>query len=188
MIARLSGKVIEREVGALIVDVHGVGYRVRIFSRVRDKVRQGQEITLHIHHHTGQDEESLFGFESKEDLHYFDLLLTVPSVGPKTAMNILEIAPSQVLEQAISERDTALLTKVSGVGKRTAERILVELREKIKAPSVRSATGSIQQETIEALVSIGYTVAQAREAVQKLPADIKSVEEAVRAILQRQPV
>lgn len=186
MIAWLSGKVIEREERSIIVDVGGVGYRVGVLATLRDKLRRGQEVTLRIHQHITADSEALYGFGQKEDLHYFTLLLTVPSVGPKTAMSILDIAPPRVLEQAIAEQDTALLTKVSGVGKRTAERILVELREKVKASTGRAAAGSIQHDAIEALVSIGYTVQQAREVIQKLPPDITSVEEAVRHVLQRQ--
>jgi Holliday junction DNA helicase RuvA len=99
-------------------------------------------------------------------------------------MGILEVAPPRVLEQAVAEENTILLTKVSGVGRKTAERILVELKEKIKAPAVASVAGGVQQETMEALVSIGYTTAQARSAVQGLPKGVETVEEAVKQVLR----
>lgn len=187
MIALLSGKIVEREKGSLILDVQGVGYRVAVLSRLREQVQLGQELQLRIHHHITDAAEELYGFHQSEDLHYFGLLLTVPSVGPKTALGILEVAPPTVLEQALAEQDTTLLTKVSGVGKRTAERILVELREKVGAAGGGAVSGSIQHEAIEALVSIGYTTQQARDAVSKLPKEVTSVEEAVRRVLQGQP-
>lgn len=186
MIARLSGKVLERESKALVVDVNGVGYRVAVLGSLGEEIRKGEQVTLRIYHHVTADAESLFGFERKEDLRFFELLLTVPSVGPRTAMGILEVAPPKVLAQAVTEEDTALLTKVSGVGRKTAERILVELKEKIMAPAVAGVSGNVQQEAMEALISIGFTASQAREAVQKLPKDVETVEEAVKQILQAQ--
>ncbi len=186
MIARLTGNVVEREERGLIIDVSGVGYRVAVLSGTREKANAGDQLELKIHHHVGQDEETLYGFETKEQLMYFNLLLTVPSVGPKTAMGILEVAPPRVLEQAVAEHDVTLLTKVSGVGKKTAERILVELRGKVKTERGRGIPGAIQHETIDALVSIGFSSTQAREAVRRLPKEIATVEEAVRAVLKAQ--
>lgn len=187
MIARLKGTVLEREERALIVDVQGIGYRVAVLSGTREQAQAGQEISLTIYHHIGQDSQALYGFDSKEQLKYFELLLSVPSVGPKTALGILEEAPPHVLEQAVAENDVTLLTKVSGVGKKTAERILVEFKGKIKISKTRSGvSGVIQNETIDALVSIGFSPARAREAVRRLPKEITKVEEAVRAVLKTQ--
>lgn len=175
----------EKEDKALIVQTGGVGYRVAALPALRGQVKTGDLVTLRIHHHISDDNETLYGFESKGDLNCFELLLTVPSVGPRTAMAILEVAPPRVLEQAVAEEDIAVLTKVSGVGRKTAERILVELKEKIKAPMVAGVAGGVQQGAMEALMSIGYKTAQAREAVQRLPKDVKTVEEAVRAALKK---
>ncbi len=186
MIARLSGKVIERQDSALIVEIQGIGYQIAVLPELREKVREGDEVVLHTYHHLTENEEALYGFATKDYLQFFKLLLTVPSVGPRTAMNILEVAPPAILQQAVAEADIMLLTKVSGVGKKTAGRILVELREKITAPRTKHAPGSLQHETIEALVSIGYKPAQARAVVAKLPKEVKTVEEAVKAVLQKQ--
>jgi len=186
MIARLVGKVVEREGKALIVDVGGVGYRVMVLGLLREKAKRGAKVSLRIHHHVTDGAESLYGFERREDLRFFELLLTVPSVGPRTALSILEVAPPEVLAQAVAEEDTTLLTKVSGVGRKTAERILVELKEKITAPALAGVAGGVQQETMEALTSIGFTASQARTAVRKLPKGVKTVEEAVKQILQGQ--
>jgi len=188
MIAQLAGKVLEREESALIVDVNGVGYRVAVLTRLREKVNRGKQVTLKIHHHITGESQSLYGFTNDEDLKFFELLLKVPSVGPATAMRILEVAPPRILEQAVAEDDVAVLTKVSGVGKKTAERLLIELKGKIVVSQVNRVKGGIQHEAIEALTSIGFTAEQARGAVQKLPADVKTVEEAVKTILQGQKV
>lgn len=184
VIARLTGKAVEREEKALILETGGVGYRVLTLGVTREKVDVGQDVTLRIYHHITQDAEALYGFETAEQLKYFELLLTVPSVGPKTALNILDVAPPRVLEQAVAQGDKTLLTKVSGVGKKTAERILVELAGKIATPKVAGVSGAIQQETMDALVSIGFSPTQAREAVRRLSPEVTTVEEAVRAALK----
>lgn len=184
MIALLTGTVVEREEKALLLEVGGVGYRVAVLPSVQKKAALGEVLTLRIHHHFLTDGQALYGFTSVEDLKYFELLLLVPTVGPRTAMNILEIAPPATLAQAVSEGDTALLTKVSGIGHKTADRIIVELKGKIAHRPVSGLSGTIQHDAISALTSIGYTAAQAKLLVMKLPPSIVSVEEAVRAVLQ----
>jgi len=184
MIARLRGKIVEKEARSLIVDVQGVGYRVAVLETLSRQVTVGEEIDLMTHHHVAGDDESLFGFKDKEHLRFFNLLLFVPSVGVKTAMGILEIASPATLAQAVAEGDVKLLTKVSGVGKKTAQRILIELKGKIEAPERTQAAGLVQEEAIGALKSIGYTAADARIAVAALPAGVETVEEAVRLVLR----
>lgn len=184
MIALISGKVLEKEKKALVVETGGLGYRVVVPGSFFQKARVGDTIRLRIHHHVGEDTEELYGFETKEHLDVFTLLLTVPSVGVKTAMGILEIASPKTLAQAVAEEDIALLTKVSGVGKKTAQRILIELKEKIKVPKHKVLAGKLQQEIMEALESLGYTAQQAREAVEKLPKTVTRVEDGVKLVLK----
>jgi Holliday junction DNA helicase RuvA len=186
MIARLTGTVLEREAKSVVVEAGGVGYQVAVLPRLAAKIKQGESVTLRTYHHVSAEAQELYGFADRDDLRYFELLLTVPSVGPRTAMGVLEIAPPRVLEAAVAGDDTALLTKVSGVGRKTAERILVELKGKIAAPLVPGTASDVQQEAVDALVSLGFTLRQARAAVQKLPPDIATVEEAVRTALQQQ--
>ncbi len=185
MIARITGQVAEKEEKAVIVDVGGVGYRVMVLGRVLYRLKPGETVSFKIHHHVSEEAENLFGFEEKEYLAAFTLLLTVPGVGVKTAMGILEIASPKTLAQAVAEEDMALLTKVSGVGKKTAQRILVELKEKLKAPKHKVLAGKLQQEIMEALQSLGYTPAQARAAVELLPKTVKRAEEGVKLVLQQ---
>src|SRR5690349_735318 len=121
MIAFISGQIAEVEPKALIINVGGVGYRVRVGGALLMSAKVGEEITLRTYHHMTDSEQILFGFADARDLTYFQLLLTVPSVGPKTAMAILDAAPPMVLTQAVLQKDITLLTKISGVGRRTAE-------------------------------------------------------------------
>lgn len=184
MIAHLAGIVFSVHEKSIIVDVHGVGYRVATLASLRRRVAAGSAIKLFIHHHTTSDSQDLYGFAETQDLEFFKLLLTVPSVGPRTAINILDIAPPTTLAQAVAERDTILLTKVSGVGRKTAERIVIELRGKIEAPTRTALSGAVQQQTVDALVSIGYSATQAREVVGNLPKEVTTVEQAVREALR----
>lgn len=184
MIARLSGKVIELEKKSLILDVGGVGYRLAVLASLLGSVRVGQDLTLRVHHHVGDGIEDLYGFQEAESLEFFKLLLSVPSVGPRTAIGILDVAPPRVLEQAVVKNDIKMLTKVGGVGKKTAQRILIELKGKIKDVKPEGAASDIQEEAMIALMSMGYTKGQARDSVQKLPEEIVTVEEAVRWVLK----
>lgn len=193
MIAQLMGKVLELEAKSIILDVNGVGYRVRVLATLEPTIQVGQIISLRIYHQISADNEALYGFASKEDLYFFELLLTVPSVGPKTAMNILDVAPPSTLARAVINGDVKLLTKISGVGRKTVDRILVELKNKVKdlpaglgGVPITGIVGDIHQETLSVLINMGYSRAQAREVVQNLPPGMASVEEAVKAILQKQ--
>lgn len=188
MIARIHGVVVEREEKALIIDVHGLGYRVFVISALREKTVLGSEVTFVIYDHRTDSDQVLFGFESATDREYFELLLRVPSIGPKTALGVLDAAPIAVLSQAVITGDMQLLTSLSGIGKRTAERIVVELKGKLgELPGAGSfATHhGVHQETADALVAIGFTVAQAKQAVSKLPEDIATVEAGVKAALKQ---
>ena len=184
MIARLTGRVIEREEKALIIDVSGIGYRVAVLGKTRERAKKDTEVVLLIHHHVSDSAQDLYGFNNKEQLEYFRMLLSVPSIGPKTALGILEAAPPSVLEQAVAENDITLLTKVSGVGKKTAERLLVELKTKIKSPKKTKLASGIAGEVVDALVSIGFSSAQAREKAANLSKSVRTVEEAVREALK----
>lgn len=187
MIAQLHGIVVQHETKATILDIQGVGYRVFVTSALREKSPIGSEVTLAIYDHRTDVDAVLFGFEHVRDREYFELLLRVPSIGPKTAMAILDAAPINVLSRAVLTGDMQLLTSLSGVGKRTAERIIVELKGKLSelTDGVAFSIGPVHQDTVDALVAIGFTVSQAKQAVAKLPHDVASVEEAVKRVLKQ---
>lgn len=187
MIAYLKGTVLEKAEKTMILEVNGVGYRVRALATLLENVRVGDVLELKTYHHITDSDQSLFGFLTQDDLDYFELLLTVPSIGPKTAMSVLDAASPKVLSQAVHSGDMSLLTTISGVGRRTAERILVELKGKVAhltGHKKQLIAGKVQQETVEALVAIGFKPSQAKAVVGKLPDGIATVEEAVKAALK----
>lgn len=183
MIAYVSGVVREIEEKALVVVTNGVGYRIRVAPAVIMSVGIGNPIELNIYHHISDSAQELYGFADKQELEYFTLLLNVPSVGVRTARAILDAAPPAVLEGAIVSGDPAALPKIPGVGRKTAERMVLELKGKITSTGT-AIVAPVWGEAIEALVSIGFTRVQAQGAVQSLPKDVKTVEEAVKQALK----
>lgn len=186
MIGALTGTVREVDGDGVLLDVGGVGYRLAVLPTLLAETKVGKTTTLVTYLHVRENDLALYGFAEKAELTLFHLLLAVPGVGPKSAMAILSIAPVEVLVRAISSGEAALLTKVSGVGRKTAERIVVELKTRLERehPSLLGQGGTPHADVIEALVALGYSLNQAREAVRNLPKDTQSVEGGVKAALQ----
>lgn len=186
MIGALTGVVRSIEPEALLLDVQGVGYRVTALPAQLAEATVGSTLTLRTHLQVREDDLSLYGFARPEELVFFRLLLGVPGVGPKSAMAILAVAPVEVLVRSIAGGEASLLTTVSGVGRRTAERIVVELKARLERehPGLAVQGAAPHAEVVEALVALGYTLAQARAAVRNLPRDVTTVEEGVRAALR----
>ncbi len=170
MIAHLQGNVIARTGNTLIIDVGGVGYGVTVSTYTFGKTIGAQELALYIYTHVREQEITLYGFQSPDEQELFTALLTISGVGPKAAMNILSIADPQTILTAIAHEDASLLTKVSGIGKKTAERIVLELQNKVKnlitaLPREDGVQIGVDADAIDALVGLGYSVAEAREAL-----------------------
>ena len=173
MIASLDGTVGSVGTESLVLEVGGVGYRVFVAPMVLVAAPVGGRLKLHTHHLFREDLQALYGFRTAEELGFFGLLLTVTGVGPKVALSILGSRPVPDLQLAIMADDQAVLTAVSGVGKRLAARIVLELREKVTAAGIAAATlpaggaggvaGIPESEVVAALQALGYTLAEARE-------------------------
>jgi Holliday junction DNA helicase RuvA len=128
----------------------------------------------------------LFGFEEKELLDLFELLITISGIGPKTALGILNVASPSMLRQAVAKEDSSLLTRVSGIGKKNAEKIVLELRNKlVVAEDDRDINFQAEGDALEALVSLGYSERDAREALKQVPQDIEGASERVKAALKQ---
>lgn len=181
MIGRISGKILDEEDGGvLVVDVGGVGYEIiaPIGTRGRVEKQNGDTVTLHIHTHVREDALTLFGFASHADRLAFRTLIGVSSVGPKTAINVLSILPGPELARVIAANDLRGLTGIPGIGKKTAERLLLELRDKLPALESEGAargaapakpkTGGTQTADVllSALTNMGYRPSEAERAVQ----------------------
>jgi Holliday junction DNA helicase RuvA len=185
MIALLTGKVVGLKGSSVILDVHGVGYRVMVSTYALGKLAGQDEVTLHIHTHVREDQFSLFGFLEEDELNVFELLISVSGVGPKMALGILSIADTNTIRAAVVERDPTILTRISGVGKKTAEKIIVELQNKVTAAEVTGrASISADQDAIEGLMALGYSASQAREALKDIPSDITTPGERIRYALK----
>ena len=172
MIARLHGRVLSLGDDSLIVDVGGVGYRVRVPRSVLDELDgPGETITLHTHLHIRDNELTLYGCASEEQLSLFEILLGVSGVGPRSALNIISSVAPETLREIIAHGDAAALARIPGIGKRTAERLVVELKDRLGTPAFPSlaslSTGDT--EVIAALTALGYSVAEAQQALRALP-------------------
>ncbi|MBP9821429.1 MAG: Holliday junction branch migration protein RuvA [Candidatus Pacebacteria bacterium] len=156
MIRFLEGKITDRDGKSLILQVGGIGYEVWVTPDVMEKSILGQEIKLWTSHIVREDTEDLYGFIEKTDLVFFEMLLTVSGIGPKSALGIISLAPTQTLVQAIRSGQSSYLTSVSGIGKKTAEKILLELGDKVGALEKSDTEHFTGNDLLEALESLGY--------------------------------
>jgi len=189
MIAHVSGIIVEKVAGSLIVDVHGVGYEVQVSAGDFEAALLEREVKYYTHHHVREQAEELFGFSSLAAKKLFELLITVQGIGPKAALAILSLGTAEQVRNAIANSDSAYITGASGVGKKSAERVVVDLSDKVGLPT-HYATGvpvqtelNTNDEALEALMALGYTLADAMKALEgvdvKLPTT-KRVTEALK--------
>ncbi|CAN5784421.1 Holliday junction branch migration protein RuvA [soil metagenome] len=192
MIAFVEGRVTSLSADALVIDTGGMGYRVFCGPGTLAALREGAAVRLVTHHLVREDLQALYGFRSPEELGFFELLITVTGVGPKVALAIVSSRPVADLQLAVFQEDDAVLTSVSGVGKKLAARIVLELKEKVAVAGVaagagRDAAGTAESEVVAALQALGYSAGEAREAargaVAALPAGT-SLEERVKGALR----
>ena len=167
MIGSIRGKITLKTDKFLIVETGGVGYKVSVSPDILSKASKiGDEIFLFIHTHIREDTLDLYGFLNLEDLNFFEMLLNVSGIGPRSALAILGVATIETLRRAIGTGDTSYLTKISGIGRKTAEKIVIELRDKMgEEKSGSSLQGEL--DALEALKSLGYSQNEARSALKK---------------------
>lgn len=191
MIASLEGTVASMSTTSLVLEVGGVGYLIHAGPATLSSLRVGERAKLHTHHLVREDLQALYGFGSTEELGFFELITTVSGVGPKVGLAIVSSRPVADLELAVLQGDEAVLTAVSGVGKRLAARVVLELREKVAVAAAGGLAGGggAESEVAAALEALGYTSREGREAarsaVTSLPAEASledRVKEALRAL------
>ena len=184
MIASLTGKIESNTDKYVILDINGIGYKVYISGNTfKNLPKKGEKIKLYTHLYVRENIMELYGFLNPKELEIFELLISIPGIGPKGALNILTVVSIETLKRAIANEESAVLTKVSGIGRKIAEKIVLELKNKVGDEFVGKSLNE-DAETIDALVSLGYKVQEAREAVKKLPKDIEGVENRVREALK----
>ncbi|MDP2790008.1 MAG: Holliday junction branch migration protein RuvA [bacterium] len=186
MIAHLQGKVLRVSLKFVVVEVAGVGYRVFATAQTLASLDIGAECNLFTHHHQREDGQELYGFRTIQELEMFDLLLTVNGVGPKSALGVLSRATVADITRAVHAGEISILTKVSGIGAKTAERIVRELNGKLEAPAEGAATGvhGGDDEVVAALEQLGYTPAEAHKALAKVPSTVTDPAQRIKAVLR----
>jgi Holliday junction DNA helicase RuvA len=194
MIARLSGTLLDKNPPFFVIDVNGVGYEVEaplgVFSELPEN---GKQVTILIHHHFSQDSQTLYGFASLGERELFRKLLKISGIGAKMALTILSGASGEELARYVSTGDVASLTRLPGIGKKTAERIIMELRDKLEGLSVTSGSGPISAgavstdpatEASHALASLGYKPAEVSRMISAVAEADMDAEEIIRKALQ----
>lgn len=184
MITHIKGTVIDKEERSLAIDVNGLGYKVFVTGATLDKAREGNELALWTHLAVREDAQTLFGFPTKDELNFFELLISVSGIGPKTALGILNVSTVANIRKAVSTGDTSHLTKVSGVGKKIADKIVLELKGKFDAESGDSISLRDEVDALEALKALGYKHGDAREALKQVDPSISDTGERVRKALK----
>jgi len=187
MIAKLEGQIIYKNEKFVIIDVNNVGYKVYIRSDNISIYNLKETTTLWIYTAVRENSIDLYGFKTMEELSFFELLLNVSGIGPKSALSILNLAPIDILKRAIATGDTTYLNKVSGIGKKTAEKIIIELRDKLKNYKDNSTiTSSLRDENdiLEALKSLGYNQNEARNALSQVADTTIGTNKRIKEVLQ----
>ncbi len=192
MIGRICGDVLASEDEVLLVDVRGVGYEVTVTQTTLANLSARTAVELFTHQAVRDNAVTLFGFASLEERALFRLLIKVSGVGPRVAMAMLGSLPAEALTRCIADGETGLLTKVPGVGKRTAERVIVELKDRLDALPIGAresaatvAEGRAVEDAVRALVGLGWRAAEVRDVVADAHVDGESTEELIRAALRR---
>ena len=186
MISILKGTILEAGNRFVILDVHDIGYKVSVTDDALHTLKVGSETTLWTHMAVREDSQTLYGFTSRKERDFFELLITVSSIGPKTALNILSLVSNETLASAIRSGSVAHLVKVSGIGKKTAEKIVLELKDKLGAisDSDMASEMSSDMDALEALKALGYDSDDARTALKNVDKELTDTGAKVKAALK----
>src|SRR3989344_3999734 len=186
MIGKLSGQLAYRSAKFIILETGGVGYRVFISDETLRQLPTilGAELALWTHLAVRENALDLYGFAARAELEFFELLLSVSGVGPKSALAILSLAPPETLTKAITASDSAYLTRVSGIGRKSAEKIIIELRDKVVGLGGGGGVWEQESEALKAPQPLGYGAREAREALKQVDPTLTDLGDKVRAALK----
>jgi Holliday junction DNA helicase RuvA len=192
MIAHLSGAVAEKFLNSVIIDVAGVGYEVAVTTLDFDNLNLGDTTKIYTYHHIREQSEELFGFSTLAGKRLFELLISVQGIGPKAAMSILSLAPAEDIRNALANADANFISKAAGVGKKSAERAIVDLKDKVGLPSrygrpaeEPNLVKTTADEALEALMALGFTLSDATNALAEIDPALPTADR-VRAALKSQ--
>jgi Holliday junction DNA helicase RuvA len=188
MISYIEGKILNKFEKSAIIENNGIGYEIFLSTSSLDKATNGSKISLYTRAYLREEQIVMYGFQSIEELGFFKVLLSVPGVGPKTAMELMGVELNK-LKGAILHSDLAMLTKIPGIGKKTAERIILELKGKLEilapgTPYSKENESEIEDEIIEAITRLGYQRTHVNKVLKNIPKNIKNAEEIIKYFLQ----
>ncbi len=189
MIGYISGTIKAIRKNFLIVATDHVGYKVFVTPQLSLSLEPSKPLALYIHTYVREDQLSLYGFPTMPELEFFELLISVSGVGPRLALSIMSGASLELIQSGIVNEDAAMFTKVSGVGRKTAERLIVELREKIGAVATAprgelSQLSQNQADVLDALMTLGYSRTEARQAIAQVPKETLTSQDRIREALK----
>ena len=187
MIYSISGKLAEKRDSFVVVEVAGVGLKLATHKRALSSLPSiGNEVKLFSHLHVREDALDLYGFPSEEELRFFELLISVSGVGPKSALSVLDVSDINELSASIQENRPDLLTKASGIGRKTAERIILDLKGKVKSEMSGEAVKRMESDAdiVETLSNLGYRREDAKTALQKVGKEVTELELRLKAALK----
>ena len=192
MIAHVIGKISEKFNGSIIIDVNGLGYELFVSVVDFDLVNLGESVKFYTYHHVREQSEELFGFSTLSAKKIFEMLISVQGVGPKAALAILSLGNVETVRNAIANSNAGFIQKASGVGKKTADRVVVDLHDKVGLPTKYVNSNEIiennqlnsSDEAVEALMALGYTLADASEALKNIDTDLSTAERVTKALQQ----
>lgn len=192
MIRTIRGTAIARGKDHIVIDVGGaaggLGIKVFVPEPAAAETALNASVTFHTYLQVREDALNLYGFPTEDELSIFELLLGVSGVGPKVALATLSTLTPQTVRLALANDEPALISRVPGIGKRTAQKIVLELRDKVQPPgdlAQLAVAANVDTEVIEALTSLGYSVVEAQRAVQRVPRDVENVEDRLRIALSQ---
>jgi Holliday junction DNA helicase RuvA len=185
MFGHITGKILDLKATRAIVDTHGIGFIAHSTPSYLSRLKTGEEASFWTHTAVREDSINLYGFETEKELHIFELLITVSGVGPRSALAIISVAGVNSLEEAIWSGDTSSLTKISGIGKKTAEKIVLELSGKIPSIGKGDKTAaSDDMDVFDALKALGYREREIQETIKNLPKDLTGANEKIKYALK----
>ncbi len=188
MISCLKGKISYKLKNSIIIEINNIGYSVFVSENFFSELKIGQELEVFTHQYVREEALDLYGFKTLEELEFFELLVSISGIGPKSALSVLAVAKLSDIKESIVRGDSHLLTKVSGIGKKIAERVVLELKDKLfkmGGDYDLSGGGEFSADEIDALMSLGYSAMEAREALNKIDKDITDTGQKIKEALKK---
>ncbi|MDD4607287.1 MAG: Holliday junction branch migration protein RuvA [Patescibacteria group bacterium] len=182
MLSFIKGKIKFKDERSVIIQTGDLGFEVYLTEPILKELILNQEVELFTYLHTRENIMELYGFINRLEMNFFEKLIEVPGIGPKSALSVLSLASPDELIEAINQDNVEILTKVSGIGKKTAQRIVVELKTKLNSKS--KILDQTDSQTFDALQKLGYSVQDIRQAIKEMPTDVEGLENKVKAALK----